>query len=283
MMGKIRAFVESRIFTRFVFVVIILNTAVLGMETSHAIMSRMGRVLIVANLVFTAVYVAEMLLKLTVYRLRYFRDGWNIFDFVIVVSCLIPAGGVFGGVRVLRLLRALRVLRMVSGLKPLRKIVSAIIGSLPGIGWSAMLMLLLYYVYAIIGIHMFAVDWPERFGGFPAAFLTLFELTTLEGWSDMVKPICAAMPAAWIYFLSAMAITSFILLNLVVGIIVDSIGEISKADDNAASENSCPGGTRDVLLAELDALEMRLDRMRRLVEQDVDGKDAEEQPSGDTA
>jgi voltage-gated sodium channel len=277
MIKKLRDFIESRIFVRSVFIVIILNTIVLGLETSHALMSRAGTVLVIANSVFTAIYVIEMLLKLVVYRLRYFRDGWNVFDFIIVVSCLIPAGGVFGSVRVLRLLRVLRALRMVSGLKPLRKIVSAIIGSLPGIGWSAMLMLLLYYVYAIIGIHLFAVDYPERFSGFPAAFLTLFELTTLEGWSDMVKPICADMPAAWIYFLSAMIVTSFILLNLVVGIIVDSIGDISRTDDNdnSAPEASCPDETRDALLTELNTLRIQLDRMRRLLEKSGVGRNAD--------
>jgi len=236
MREKLKPLVESKVFERFILIVIVINAIDLGLETWPQVMAEYGSILQIANLIFISIYVIEMILKLIVYRGAYFRDGWNIFDFCIVITSLVPTGGIFSGVRILRIfriLRALRVLRLVSGIKKLRQIVMAIIKSLPGVGWTFLLMILLYYVFAIVGIELFAHSFPDNFGDMFIAFKTLFELTTLEGWQDIVFPITDANPTAWIYFLIFIVFSSFILLNVVIGIVIDTMDEMSQQDTEA--------------------------------------------------
>jgi voltage-gated sodium channel len=265
MRRKVKGFIENPLFDRSILFIIVLNTIDLGLETVPYLVQNFGSVLMVANLIFTAVYVIEAALKIFVYRGAYFKNGWNIFDFIIVITCLIPSGGAFGSVRIMRLLRVLRVLRalrLISGVKQLRKIVMTIIGALPGVGWAGVLMVLLYYVFSIIGIHLFSAEFPEQFGGFPQAFETLFELTTLEGWQDIVKPICEWEPFGWIYFLIFIVFASFILLNLVVGIVVDSIDEMSRQDaEEDAKENA------HTLQAEIKILQDQMEKVQLLLQQ----------------
>jgi voltage-gated sodium channel len=265
MRDKLKGIIENRLFERSILIIIVLNTIDLGLETVPVLVDDFGLILTIVNLIFTAVYVIEAGLKLFVYRGAYFKDGWNIFDFIIVITCLIPSGGVFGSVRILRLLRVLRVLRalrLISGIKQLRKLVMTVIGALPGVGWAGVLMLLLYYIFGIIGVHLFSTEFPEQFGGLPQAFETLFELTTLEGWQDIVKPICVWEPFGWAYFLIFIVFASFILLNLVVGIVVDSIDEMSRQDAEAdAKENA---GT---LQAEFKLLQDQMEKVNLLLQQ----------------
>jgi voltage-gated sodium channel len=237
-------------------------------------MNNFAIVMEAANTIFIAVYVVEMLLKVFAWRGSYFKNGWNVFDFLIVVISLVPTGGIFSGVRILRVLRVLRSLRLITGVKQLRKIVQAVISSLPGIGWTALLMVLLYYIYAIIGIHLYREQWGALFGGFPEAFITLFSLTTLEGWQDIVYPFTDANPASWLYFLSFMVIASFILLNLVVGIVIDNIDEMSRID--AAEE--AKQHPKPELSQEIEKLREQLAHVEKLLdEQLVDGKLSDEQ------
>jgi voltage-gated sodium channel len=161
-------------------------------------------------------------------------------------------------------------LRLISGVRQLRKIVQAVISSLPGIGWTALLMLLLYYIYAIIGIHLFREEWPELFGNFPEAFITLFSLTTMEGWQDTVYPFTDAYPASWIYFLSFLVIASFILLNLVVGIVVDNIDEMARIDEEEENQKN----PKPELSLEIDKLREQLEHVQKLL-----GEQAAAEPS----
>ena len=271
MREKIRSLVESSLFERFILIVILLNTIDLGLETSPYLIEHYGLALEVANIVFIAIYLVEMLLKLYAWRGAYFKNGWNIFDFCIVLVSLMPTAGVFSGVRIvriLRVLRTLRALRLVSGIKQLRKIVQAVISSLPGIGWTGVLMLLVYYVYAIIGIHLFREAAPELFGGFPESFVTLFSLTTMEGWQDTVFPFTEANPWNWLYFLTFLVISSFILLNLVVGIVVDNIDEMSRIDAAEAQKQS----PHSELLSEMQSLREQMDKVQGLLEKVKDSE-----------
>ncbi len=265
MQAKIKDLVESKRFERFILSIIILNTIVLGLETSKYLVANYGAALEIANIVFITIFVIEAALKIFAWRTSYFKDGWNIFDFIIVVISLIPTSGIFSGMRILRILRVLRSLRMISSIKPLRKIVQAVLSSLPAIGWTGLLMLLLYYIYAIIGIHLFADEWPKLFGGFPEAFITLFSLTTMEGWQDTVFPFTETYPLTWIYFLSFLVIASFVLLNLVVGIVMDNIGEMSRLDE----EEEAKGRPKPQIAAEIEKLREQLDHVQKLLEEHV--------------
>lgn len=237
MRQRITVLVEAKPFTRAIFVVIILNTVILGLETVPAISSRVGGLLNALNIIFIGVYVVEAALKLFAYRGGYFRSGWNVFDFIIVITCLVPTGGVFSGLRVVRVFRVLRAFRLISGLKPLRKIVSAIVRSLPGVGWTFLLMMLVYYVFAIVGIHLFSDVYPQRFSSLPGAFGALFQLTTLDSWLTVVQPVVAVLPGAWVYFVLFMVISSFILINVVLGIVVDSM-KIARDDEEAEARQA---------------------------------------------
>jgi voltage-gated sodium channel len=267
MRPRLQAFLDTKYFQRGIMAVIILNTVVLGLEVIRSVADRCQTLLTVLNVIFTVIYVVEAVIKIYAWRGGYFKDGWNLFDFVIVVTCLIPTGGVFGSLRIMRLLRVLRVLRalrLISGVRQLRKIVMTVISALPGVGWAGALMLLLYYIFTIIGIHLFRDSHPDLYGDFGTAFVTLFELTTLEGWQDIVKPVTAEHPAAWIYFLIFIVFASFILLNLVVGIVVDSIDEMNRqeaADDIQEAKDE----GRD-LAVEFAALEAQLLKVKYLLE-----------------
>jgi len=265
MREKITRLVERKAFDRAILTVIMLNSVVLGLETFPEVMNKYGDVLTAANHVFIGIYVAEMALKLSAYRLSYFRSGWNVFDFLIVVSSLAPTGGVFSG---LRILRVLRILRLVSGLKPLRKIVSSLARSLPGISSTVLLMLIVYYVFAIIGIHLFREENPEHFGGLGSAFTTLFELTTLDNWGSIVLPVTEAHDWAWVYFLLFMMVASFILINVILGIVVDSLNLQTKHEEKQSIAASLdPDATAsEVLRSEVLQLKEQVDRIAHLIE-----------------
>ena len=258
-------FVENKRFERFIFVIIVFNTICLGFGASDFFAERFGPLLDTLNNIVVGIFVVEAILKLIAWRGSYFKDGWNIFDFCIIALSLLPAGGVFSGIRIiriLRILRSLRGLRVISSLKQLRRIVQAIFASLPGIGWTGILMLLIFYMYAIIGIYLFSDTWPAQFGAFPETFVTLFSLATMEGWQDTVFMFTDANPAYWIYFLSFFILSSFILLNLIIGIVVDNIDKAARAVDD---EDEKSVSTTE-LSEEIKSLREQLDHIQSLLE-----------------
>ncbi|MCL2468233.1 MAG: ion transporter [Micrococcales bacterium] len=269
---RVKHLVDNPWFDRAILTVIVINAVVLGVETVPAVMDHHEGTLTTANHVFIGIYVVEMVLKLIAFRGSYFRSGWNLFDFVIVMTSLAPTGGVFSGLRILRILRVLRILRLVSGLKPLRKIVSSISRSLPGISWTVLLMMIVYYVFAIVGIHLFRAENPERFDSIPTAFVTLFQLTTLDNWESVVFPLTEAHSWAWAYFLLFIVVTSFVLINVILGIVVDSLNLQTKEDEietceAAAEDDACAA---DRLRCEVLTLKAQVDRIAALVEQTVE-------------
>jgi voltage-gated sodium channel len=264
---RLRRIVEAKPFQYFIIAVIVANTIVLGLETDQGLMREYGSVFTTLNVWFVAIYVVEIVMKLVVYRGKFFADGWNIFDFLIVVISVIPTAGVFSGLRILRVFRVLRALRLISGVKQLRKIVSSILRSLPGIGWTVLLMILIYYIFAIVGIHLFGHDFPDIFGSLSIGFSTLFELTTLEGWQDIVMPVTVRYQWGWVYFLFFMVLASFILLNVILGIVVDSLA-LQEEDAECEAEENVRTGTADIsdrittLRAQLDDLETAIKAQR---------------------
>jgi len=268
MREKVTSVVESKLFERSIITVILVNAVVLGLETSQEIMNEYGHILEVLNYIFITIFVIEMLLKLYAYHFNYFRDGWNVFDFIIVFSSLIPTGGVFTGLRILRIFRVLRIPRLISGLKPLRKIVSSILRSLPGVAWTVLLMFIVYYVFAIIGIYLFSSDAPEKFGSLGTAFVTLFELMTLSSWQNVVIPLTEHNVWAWFYFLIFILAAAFILLNVILGIIVDSLDLQNKEEELEIIEAALePDASKEeILQSEVLKLKVQLDQIITLME-----------------
>ena len=215
------AWVESPRVQHFIIVLIVINAVILGMETSPTIMAVAGPRLIALDKLILAVFVVEIAIKLFAQRLAFFRRGWNIFDFLVVGIALVPASGPLA---ILRALRVLRVLRLLSMMPRLRLVVEALLHSLPGIGSIALLMVVIYYVAAVMATKLFGAVHPEWFGSIWHSMYTLFQVMTLESWSmGIVRPVMESHPYAWLFFIPFILIATFTVLNLFIAIIVDAM------------------------------------------------------------
>ncbi len=254
MQEQIKTFLEKPQFGSFIMCVIIFNAVLLGMETSKPIMAVAGPVILLLDKLCLAVFVAELLLKMFAYRLRFFRDGWNIFDFIIVGVSLVPATQGFSAIRALRILR---VLRIISTVKSLRRVVEGFITALPGMASVFVLMALIFYIGAVISTKLFADTFPEWFGTLGRSGYSLFQVMTLESWSmGIVRPVMEVYPLAWMFFIPFIMVTTFAVVNLLVGLIVNSMQDAHAEETNAETD-----AYRDDVKERLAAIESRLDTL----------------------
>ena len=218
--------VESRFFRCIVFGVILLNAIILGLETSPRVMACAGISLDILDKLCLGIFVVEIVCRLIAYKASFFRSGWNIFDFIIIACSLITTIDVISSMRVIRLFRELRAVRLVSGLKTMQIIVNAILRSIPSLAYTICLMLVLYYVYAVIGTTLFGTTHSEEFGCLSYSMLTLFQLMTFDGWAtDLMRPMMELHPYCWIYFVSFVILSAILMLNIVVGIAVNFVSD----------------------------------------------------------
>lgn len=226
---RINQLVASKTFHRIIVAVIALAGVVAGLETSPAIMERHGPLLLGLDKLILGIFIVEALLKMAAHGRqpwRYFTCGWNLFDFLIIVLCALPVGGPFAAV--LRLARALRLFRLVSALPKLQLLVGALLKSLSAMGYVSLLLLLLFYIYAVAGIHLFGAHDPKNFGSLPTAFLSLFRLVTLDNWADIFNAQLGHVPGIKValYFVTFIVFGTMIILNLFIGIIMNSMAEM---------------------------------------------------------
>ncbi|WP_417726849.1 ion transporter [Roseovarius sp.] len=229
--------------------VILFNAVILGMETSDAIMVRAGTLITLLDKLCLAVFVVEIVAKLFARGIGgFFRRGWNIFDFVIVGISLIPATQ---GLSVLRALRILRLLRVVSVAPSLRRVVEGLVTALPGMGSVFLLMGMLFYIGSVMATKLFGAAYPEWFGDLGRSAYSLFQVMTLESWSmGIVRPVMEEFPYAWAFFVPFIMVTTFAVVNLLVGLIVNSMQDAHHAEDVERTDNY-----RDEVLARLTQLE----------------------------
>ena len=255
--------VESRRFEYFIIGVILANAAILGLGTSSRIEEQYGDLLNLGNQVALGIFIVEAAMKLLALAPRshrYFQSGWNIFDFAVIVFSLVPATGEFAMVS--RLARLLRVVRLITTVKELRVIVAALVRAIPSVGHVMVLMSIVVYIYAIMGYHLFAEEDPEHWRTLGISLLTLFNIVTLEGWVEVMNSVMDAYPWAWIYFVSFIVIGTFVVINMFIAIIVNSLDE-AKAD--ALRSLQQPTSMEDLLRemretqAALQRLQERLD------------------------
>lgn len=237
--GRAAAFVEHPLFVRFITALILVNAVTLGLETDDDIRAAFGGILHMVDMLVLGVFAAELGLKLLAWRGAFFRQGWNVFDFAVVAVALVPAAGPFA---VLRALRILRVLRLVSVVPQMRRIVTALLLALPGMGSIIAVLLLIYYIAAVLATQIFGhhgdAQMQELFGSIGASMYTLFQLMTLEGWAENIaNPTIALFPWSWVFFVGFIVVTSFAVLNLFIGIIVDAM-HIVQEEDLQAEEQS---------------------------------------------
>ncbi len=231
--------------------VILLNAIVLGMETSETLMARWGGIITFIDKLCLAIFVAEIVIKLVARGWRFFLNGWNLFDFVIVGISLVPAGQ---SVSVLRALRILRVMRVISAAPRLRRVVEGFITALPGMGSVFLLMAIIFYIGAVIATRLFGETFPDWFGTLGASAYSLFQIMTLESWSmGIVRPVMEVFPYAWIFFVPFIIVTTFAVVNLLVGLIVNSMQDAHAEEDVQKTD-----AYRDEVLERLSAIERQL-------------------------
>ena len=219
--NNIGEFLEGQNTQVFITLLIVLNGITLGLETVPSVAQAYGNWLHGFDQTVLVIFVLEILGKLFYRNWRFFLDGWNVFDFIIVGIALVPATGGFAVLRSLRILRALRLLSVVPSM---RRVVQALLTAIPGIGSVSLLILLIFYVGAVISTKVFGLAFSEWFGTIGASMYTLFQIMTLESWSmGIVRPVLELFPMAWTFFIPFILITSFTVLNLFIGIMVDAM------------------------------------------------------------
>ncbi len=243
--------IESPLFQRAILAVIVINAIVLGLETSKTAMAEAGPLLILLDRIALAIFVVEIALKLFAYRASFFRSGWNVFDFLIVAVSLAPTSE---GFAVLRALRILRVLRLVSLIPSLRRVVEGLLSALPGMGSVLGLMSLIFYVAAVMSTKLFGATHPQWFGDIGNSAYSLFQIMTLESWSmGIVRPVMETHPWAWAFFVTFILVTTFAVVNLVVGLVVNAMQDAHGAENTARTD-----AYRDEVLKRLAAIEAQL-------------------------
>jgi voltage-gated sodium channel len=228
---------------------IIFNAITLGLETSPEIMAQHGRLLHAVDQAVLAVFVVELAARMFVFGRAFFRDPWSLFDLFVVGIALVPATGSFS---VLRALRILRVLRLVTALPSLKRVVAGLVTALPGMGSILLLLLLIFYVFSVMASNLFGETKPELFGSLGTSAYTLFQVMTFDDWSaGIVKPLMQEHPWAWIFFVIFIMLSTFMVLNLFIGVVVSAIDEETAKDMPKITH---PAGSDERLLAELAAV-----------------------------
>lgn len=251
-----KSLVESRHFEIFIVSLIVINAITLGLETDSRAMAAIGPILYFLDRFVLTIFVLEVLVKLLVYRLNYFKDPWRIFDFLVVGISLLPATG---NLSVLRALRILRVLRLISVVPSLRKVVGGLVAALPGMGSITLLLLLVFYVFSVMATKLYGGEFPDWFGSIGNSAYSLFQIMTLESWSmGIVRPVMEQFPFAWIFFIIFILCTTFTVLNLFIGIIVSAMQ--AETEDSAHEDREQLMARQDKIIKELKSLRESIDR-----------------------
>jgi voltage-gated sodium channel len=262
-MENVEKLINSTIFQRFIIGVILINAAILGFMATNVAPETM-RILHMLDVACLAIFIAEISLKFLVMRGAMFRDPWNIFDVIVIGIAVMPASGPLS---VLRALRVLRLMRLVTVIPSMRRVVTGMFAAIPGGASVAAVLLVMYYIGAIIGVSLFRDVAPNHFGSLGQTFFTLFKMMTLEGWPDIADEVIVKSPNAWIFFVIFIILTTFTTLNLLFGIIVDAMNqtrEDEEESEHALAQQS--GDPKMIAAAKLAAMEDELSAIRRLLE-----------------
>ena len=288
MTDTLKKIAESTTFQRGILGVILLAAVLVGLETYPDIVAEHGKLLHRLNDVVLWIFVVEALIKMGQYGRnwhRYFQDPWNVFDFSIVVICFLPLNASYAAV--LRLARIMRALRLMTALPELQLIVGALIRSIPSMGYVGVLLALNFYVYAVMGVFMFAENDPVHFRDLPTAMLSLFRVVTLEDWTDImyinmygvdgypglanyvnptgITPDPATCPPAIVgalYFASFVMFGTMIMLNLFIGVIINSMDEAKVERERELRAERLAAGTDLSLSDELEEVDLQIDAVR---------------------
>ena len=255
--GRIEQFITHHAIQHFLVFLIVVNAAILGIETNHEVMESWGDELFLLDHAILGIFIMEIVLLIAARGFSFFKDAWCLFDFIVVGIALIPASG---SLSVLRALRVLRVLRLINKVDSMRKVVSGLLSSLPGLGSVFGLIIIIFYVAAVIATNLFSKDFPQWFGDMGSSAYTLFQVMTLEGWSqEIARPVMEVFPYAWVFFVMFILIATFIIFNLFIAVIVDSITADKEQDLKDHQQF-------DAIQQELQSVHAELAHVRQLLE-----------------
>ena len=260
-------FIESPRVVYFITALIIINAILLGLETDRGFVASAGDVLHVLDRIILIVFTVELIIKLYAYRWDFFRSGWNVFDFLIVSIAWVPAAGPLS---VLRALRILRVLRLISVVPQMRRVISAIGHSIPGMLSVIGVLSLVFYVSAVLATSLFGQHSDPRmqewFGTIGASAYSLFQIMTLESWSmGIARPTMELFPYAWAFFVPFIIVTSFAVLNLFIGIIVDAM-QTAHRDEEEEENRTAEAEASEEKASEVEALKIELRQINEKLE-----------------
>ena len=274
--------VLAKWFQPFIVAVILAAGVLVGLETYPQLNQRYGSWFRVLDRLIVGIFVVEIALKMGAHGRqpwRFFRDPWNVFDFIIVAVCLLPFAG--HSAAVLRLVRILRVLRLVTVLPRLQLLVGALLKSLPSMGYVGLLLFLMFYVYAVMGTFLFGANDPVHFGSLQSSLLTLFQTITLDNWGDILKiqmygsanstiagftgtvtPSRAMPVVAVVYFVSFILLGTMIMLNLFIGVIMNGMQETQRETESAERRKHLAQLGQATVADEIRAVEHQLDQLK---------------------
>lgn len=248
----------SAVFQDVIIGVIILNAVILGLETSQQVMQTAGDALRLCNWIVQAIFVVEIAIRIAAYWPRptaFFRGGWNVFDFAVVAAAFLPASGGFATIG--RLLRLLRVTRLVSVFPQLRLIINTMLLSIPSMGHVVLLLSLLLYVYGIAGVYLFREADPAHWGTLGTALLSLFQVVTLEGWTELQRALLPERPWAWIFFASFIVVAVFVVINLFIAVVINNLEKAREKEQQIADA----GSPEHEVLARVAALRREIEEL----------------------
>lgn len=268
--GKLYAFIEGRTTVRFITLLIIINSVTLGLETNQDVMARYGTLLYSIDKAILVVFSLELAVKLYIYRQAFFQSAWNCFDLLIVSIAWIPASGAFS---ILRSLRVLRVFRLFSVVPQMRRVLAALLHSIPGMLSVVGILTLIFYVCSVLATSLFGQNpnpqMQEWFGSVAASLYTLFQVMTLESWSmGIVRPTMEIFPLSWLFFIPFIIITSFAVLNLFIGIIVDAMqtAQLEPRQQDTSEIKQFTHGQVEGICQQLDEVKGELDSIKKIID-----------------
>ncbi|MET9067858.1 ion transporter [Streptosporangium sandarakinum] len=251
---RVRRILETPRLQRVVIVVVVLNAVTIGCETSSLLVDRIGGLLHVVDRVTLAVFAAELAARLYAYRGTFFRDPWNWFDTLVVAVSFAPASA---STSVLRTLRIVRALRLVSAVPSMRKVIGALMAAAPGMLSIVGLIILLVYVSAVLATHLFRDTAPQYFAELPTSLFTLFQVMTGEAWPDIASEVMERKPWAWVFFVGYIPLTTFVVLNLFIAVVVNAMD-----DQTTSAEEQRVEDTLTVIAGELARLHAKIDELQ---------------------
>lgn len=260
---RLAEWIESDNVVCFIVGVILFNAIILALETDRQILTNFYLPLKIADKICLLIFMAEIFVKLVAFRWLFWRNGWNVFDFVVVAIALVPGAGPWA---VLRSLRVLRVLRLLTVLPSLRKVVAAFLHALPGLSGVIAVMFVFFFTAGVLATNLFGQSFPDWFGTLGRSLYTLFQIMTLESWSmGIVRPVLQVYPYAWMFFIPFIIIATFTILNLFIGIIVSTMQELSTLSD--------PNLPKRQILEKLQAIERDLQEIRRQLTSEINQRE----------